>query len=199
MDFHKLLYLISTEFLDSTRGITYAAWLDNYEGHWQISEDDYLRARCMLLLKDRKTQHKPLEVGNTKDSLCIIYNWSLVWAGKLNVSISYERFIEFVTRYNFKSITRIPNYQESLRMAFEYVYQYVERAGFNEDDIITPNRTQISFVKSWIANKLMETSIHTADELYTHFLKRCGYPADELGVDPFFTECFTDVETTLAM
>ncbi len=198
MDFHKLLFIISTDFLESVRGYDYLEWIDEYEGSFIISKIDFDRAQTMLLLKDRKVAHRPLEISNFRDSLVVIYNWSLVYANKLELNVAYERFIAFITRYNYKSITTIPNYQESLRMAFEYVYNYVSNQCFNEDDLPVPLERSISFVKSWIADILMSRNIDTITEVYREFLMRVKLPADELGPDEYFKRCFNCVDRTLA-
>ena len=198
MDFHKLLFIISSEFLDSVRNVTYDDWLDDYEGSFIITKVDFERAKTMLLLKDRKVAHRPLEVSNLRDSLVVIYNWSLIYANKLELGVAYERFIAFITKYNFKSITTIPNYQESLRMAFEYVYNYISTQCFNDDDLPPPFERSISFVKSWIADILMSRNIDTINEVYAEFLKRVKLPADELGPDVYFKRCFSCVDRTLS-
>ena len=198
MDFHKLLFIISSDFLESTRGLEYDVWADNYDGRFLISKVDFERARTMLLLKDRKIARKPLEVSNFRDSLVIVYNWSLIYANKLDMNTSYERFLAFVAKYNYKSITTIPNYQESLRMAFEYVYNYVATLCLSEDDMLPNFERSVSFVKSWIADILMSKNIDTVNEVYGEFLKRIKLPIDELCPDYYFIKCFNCVDKTLS-
>ena len=198
MDFHKLLFIISSDFLESTRGLEYDDWADNYDGRFLISKVDFERARTMLLLKDRKIARKPLEVSNFRDSLVIVYNWSLIYANKLDMNTSYERFLAFVAKYNYKSITTIPNYQESLRVAFEYVYNYVATLCLSEDDMLPNFERSVSFVKSWIADILMSKNIDTVNEVYGEFLKRIKLPIDELGPDRYFISCFNCVDKTLS-
>lgn len=198
MDFHKLLFIISSDFLESTRGLEYDDWADNYDGRFLISKVDFERARTMLLLKDRKIARKPLEVSNFRDSLVIVYNWSLIYANKLDMNTSYERFLAFVAKYNYKSITTIPNYQESLRMAFEYVYNYVATLCLSEDDMLPNFERSVSFVKSWIADILMSKNIDTVNEVYGEFLKRIKLPIDELCPDYYFIKCFNCVDKTLS-
>lgn len=192
MNFHRLLWLVSPALIASVKATdSYDAWMDANPEHW-LSGVEYERARYMAIMHERKATHKPLETCNGRDSLVTIYNWALVYAGKWNVRDSYERFIAFATKHNFKSITMVPKYSEVLRMAFEYISIAVEQEALS-DDILSTSTTG-SFVRTWIADYLVNVSTHRCiRKTYRAFLDKCGYPMDDLGVDDYFKTCYHSV------
>ena len=198
MDWHKLLFLISVEFIESTQGIPFAQWQVQVQPttKYIISESEFITAKLMHLLYLKKKVHLLSEMSVHKTPITIIWNWSLLYANKLDLKTSFERFIAFAEKNGYKDILRIPDYAKALRMSFEYIYSYVASLQLSDDDIYTPANSKVSFVKSWIANIMHGTPNLTIERAYVLFLEKSRLVNQPFEIDGYFKSCFIDVEQT---
>ena len=198
MDWHKLLFLISLEFLESTENQMWTTWVESEQPKikYIITEDEFINAKLMYSLYLKKKTHQLAEMSVHRNPLTVIWNWSLLYANKLDLKTAYERFITFAERHEFKSILKIPDYAKTLRMSFEYVYSYVASLQLSDDDIYTPSNGKVSFVKSWIANIMAGTPNLTLERAYQLFMEKTYLVDQAYGIDAYFKECFLDVEQT---